>query len=85
MLKIVVASKFVLLQTEMEREIQFNRLVMRERDGERNGERERVRERETEMERERQFNRLVMRAIHNATRPPGGICSTCFLFGPDLI
>ena len=46
MLKTVVASKFVLLQTEMEREIQFNRLVMRERDGERNGERESERERQ---------------------------------------
>ena len=53
MLKIVVASKFVLLQTEMEREIQFNRLVMRERDGERNGERERESERERDRNGER--------------------------------
>ena len=36
----------------MEREIQFNRLVMRERDGERNGERERERVREREKWRE---------------------------------
>ena len=43
---------------------------------------------EGETEREgggRELNRLVMRAIHNARRPPCGICSGCFLFGPDLI